>query len=963
MTLHSQAKLLLRYQSLGIISIVLFIIVGVFSYFLLKDNSNYQRKLETLDREIRQQHQAQIKLEVKSARDYILYMNSRAEQQLREQSRTAVEQAHNIAVSIYQQQKDNFSQEQIKALIIASLRNIRFFKGRGYYYIFRLDSFTLLLPTATELEGTYLLDNPEGATPIRNVLDSVDNPEKSGYASYRWYNPLQPKKLSEKISYSKVFKPFNWVIGTGDYVSSFEDDLRTAALERLTTLKSQSQANITVLDTHAKIISHLDSPDNPLQQAQRLRPELFAEILNFAKKGGGFTNFSDLVNYQSAAMQVDRLAYIETISPFGWVLIADMSSSRINAFIEKQRKQMNLQSQSDLIMLFVVLAITGLLTLAMLYLYTYWFKRIFRNYQRSIDLQQRELSLNTQELKLAARVFDSSNDAIMVTDANYKIIAANPASHRVTGYSNQEVLGQYPLFFASDPQDHLFYKQMAAIIKENGHWQGEVFQKHKSGKRYPIRLSISTCLGKDRKIMNYISVFSDITERKKTERQLIYLADFDPLTKLAKRHLIAQRVDEVICNSKRTGNQKFALMLVDLDRFKNINDSLGHNVGDQVLQQVAQRLSANIRASDIISRLSGDEFIILVNHHKAESAATRLANRVLRDLAEPIKIGSHDLVVTPSIGIAIYPANGENFDALLKNADAALHHAKSQGRNNFQYFTIDMHQRASEKLTLERGLRQALHNQQFELHYQAQYDLNSGRLVGCEALLRWHCPELNNPSPDKFIPVAEDTGLILPIGQWVLEQACLQAALWQSQGYEPIPIAVNVSSFQFNKNIVASVDRCLQKAKLDAKWLVVEITESALMHDPELTEQILIKLRQLGVKIALDDFGTGYSSLAYLKRFPIDKLKIDKTFINGLPGDKDDLVITRSIIDVARNLNMTIIAEGVETTAQELLLKSLGCHQMQGFLKAKPVAQSQFIIDHFQPLTEKEPRPASPVIG
>jgi len=928
---------------------VLFIIAGVFSYFLLKDNVSYQLKLETLDKEIRQQHQAQIQLEVKNAREYIIYMNSRAKQQLMQQSKAAIEQAHSIANNIYQQQKDDFSEQQIKQLILETLRDLRFFNNRGYYFITRLDSYAMLMPTAPHLEGTYLLDDSQTNVPISNILNSIENPERAGYSRYKWYQPKDLTQLSNKITYAKVFEPYQWLIGTGDYLSSFEQDLREHALERLSTLKSDSQANITVLDRQANVISRTSLQE---KLEKNLTPELITKIITFSQSGGGFVNFSDLYKIKEHDYLFDRYAYVETIEPLGWTIIADISPTKINAIISMQRFQVEKQSKTDLNTLIAVLIITAFLTLFILYVYNYWFKRLFKNYQKSLDLQQIKINTNNKELNLASTVFDSANDAIIVTDANYKIITANPASHRITGYTPKELIGKDPLFLASDAHDKLFYRKMASVINKEGSWQGEIYKQHKNGKRYPVRISISTCMDKEHNILNYISVFSDISEHKKTEQQLIYLADFDPLTKLAKRHIIAERVKEVISYSKFNDSQKFALMLIDLDRFKNINDSLGHNIGDQVLKIVADRLKTNIRASDTISRLSGDEFIILVNHSKAQSAAIRLANRVLIDLAEPIKIGSHDLVVTPSIGIATYPYNGQNFDALLKNADAAMHHAKAEGRNNYQFFTIDMHQRASEKLTLERGLRQALNKQQFQVYYQAQYDLATDQLVGCEALLRWQCEELDSPAPDKFIPVAEETGLILPIGQWVLDQACRQAAQWIEQGHEPIPVAVNVSSYQFNKKLIGLVERSLKQANLAPQWLVIEITESALMDDPEFTKQILNKLRELGVKIALDDFGTGYSSLAYLKRFPIDKLKIDKTFINGLPKDQDDLVITRSIIDVACNLNMIIIAEGVETQAQELLLKNLGCHQMQGYLKAKPVNALTFSEQHF---TKKAP--------
>ncbi|EPJ45796.1 MAG: hypothetical protein OFPII_24440 [Osedax symbiont Rs1] len=943
MTLHSQAKSLLRYQSIGITCIVLAIIAGIFSYFLLKDNSNHKHRLQTLDFEVREAHKRRIQLEVKNASDYIIYMNSQAENQLKRQSKAAVEKAHIIASSIYRQQKDILSPEKIKRLIIETLRDIRFFNGRGYYFIDGLDSLVHMLPPFPKLEGSYFFDIPNTTTNFQLILDSLDNPQKAGYSRYQWYSPARPKQLSEKISYAKVFEPFDWLIGAGDYLSGFEQDLRLDALERLSKLKLNSQANITILDTSGLLISNFQQ-HNLFTSNQALNIILSNEIISFAQQGGGFIDFSKLLN--TPLKDNNQLAYIETIEPLNWIVIADISPGKINKIIATQSSQIELQSREDLQVLMIVLAITALITLLIIYLYNVWFQRLFKTYQNSLDLKQQEILLNNQKLKLASRVFESTSDAIVVTNTKLKIIVANPACIKITGYQAEEIIDKNAKFLCSDHQDDYFYKEVFQQLHQQGHWQGEFWNKHKNGKVYPIWLSISTFIDTKHRILNYIAIFSDISELKKTEKRLTYLADYDPLTQLAKRHILADRVDEIIKYSELNHQQQFALMLIDLDRFKNINDTLGHNIGDQVLQHIAKRLSANIRASDIIGRLSGDEFIILVNHNKAYSAASRLASRIIIDLAEPIKIADHDLVVTPSIGIAAFPDDGINFDSLLKNADAALNHAKSQGRNNYQFFTDDMHQRASEKLSLERGLRLGLSKQQFELHYQPQFDLATNELVGCEALLRWNCPKLNSPSPDKFIPIAEDTGLILPIGQWVLDTACRQAKHWQEQGYKAIPIAVNVSSYQFTKNIVSSIQHSLDTANLDPSLLVIEITESALMQDPEFTQNALLELRALGLKIALDDFGTGYSSLAYLKRFPIDKLKIDKTFITGLPDDQDDLVITRSILDVANNLNMTTIAEGVETTAQQQLLSELGCQQMQGFLKGRPVAAKQFALQH-----------------
>lgn len=950
MKLHNQAKTLLRYQSVGMISIVLIIIAGIFSYFLFKDNYTHQQRLATLAKEVKLVQKKQIQQDVKNARDYIIYKNSQAVDQLMQQSKIAVDQAHSIANEIYEQQKVFATDEEIKAIIVASLRNLRFFNGRGYYFIDDLESKIILLPTSPSMEGKYSLDNPTTAKLMQDILDSVKNDQGAGYSRYKWYAPDNQQVRLEKISYTRLFEPFDWVIGTGDYIASFEDDLRKSALHRLSSIKSNSDAQISILDSKGQVIGQSQSSANSLfgdeqQDINYLSDSVRKNAIDFATSGGGFIDLSILAKQQKAS---DRLVYVETIHPLNWVVIADITPSKVNTIIELQRQQIEKQSHQDFKMLVIVLFITAIITLLSVYIYNFWLRKLFNDYQQNLNQQQREIHDNNQELKLASRVFDTSNDAILVTDDQHKIIAANPASSRITGYNNQEILGNHPKFLGSNHQNKDYYQEIQIQLDKAGYWQGEIMLQHSSGNLYLSWLTVSTSLDTNNNVINYISIFSDISERKKTEKRLSYLADYDPLTQLSKRHILAKRASEVIAQNSGSAISRFALMIIDLDRFKNINDSLGHNVGDIVLQRIAKRLSANIRASDTISRLSGDEFIILVNHTKAHTAATRLAQRILRDLSLPIEVFENDLVVTPSIGIAVYPDNGLDFDSLLKNADAALNHAKALGRNSFQFFTEDMHQRASEKLTIERGLRLALAKEQFELHYQAQFDLTNGTLVGCEALLRWNCPELHMPPPDKFIPVAEETGLILQIGQWVLDKACEQAATWQAAGLQLTPIAVNVSSYQFNKNIIKSISHSLNKYQVDPQWLVIEITESALMKDPEFTKDVLLQLREIGIKIALDDFGTGYSSLAYLKRFPIDKLKIDREFIMGLPEDQDDLVITRSIVDVACNLNMTTIAEGVETADQLQLLNDLGCDQMQGFYKALPVNAQQFAEEYLE---------------
>lgn len=963
MKLQPDAKLLLRSQIIGMVSIVLFLIVGIFGYFLFKDSLSYNNRLSTLKKEINQQQKLQIRSEINAAKSYIRYMSDSAESVLKEQSRMVVEEAHTIASAIFSEQKEKLPEIDVKNLIRESLRNVRFFNGRGYFFINELTGRNVLLPIKTELEGKdlYNYQDDNGAYTTRRILASVDNTDGAGYSRYRWVSPdINNRDVQQdKISYAKKFVPYNWLIGTGDYLYSFQNDLRKAALDRLSRIRFGKHGYISILDKSGRVLL---SPNHssPIQINDLQDPKekaLFNRLLDFANSGGGFINYE--WGKEDSLSASSKISLVENLEEFNWVIIADTYSEDLDAIFTRQRLSLETRAKQDIILLLIALVTTGLITLTMILMFTRWYKSIFHRYQANIDQQRGVLEANAQQLQIAARVFETANEGILVTDPDKKIIAINPACYETTGYSESEMLGGNPSMLASGVQGAEFYREMWKQIDETGSWKGELWNRRKNGEVYPEWLAISTSRDLAGNVINYIATFSDVSERKDAEKRLRYLAEYDPLTELANRRLLTDRAEEAINLCRSNNNQELALMFIDLDRFKNINDSLGHAIGDQVLQSTAKRLLSTVRNSDTVCRLGGDEFIILVNHPKAAAASARLANRILKELADPLQIDSLDLmdtldlVVTPSIGIAIYPENGDNFDTLLKNADAALYHAKSQGRNNFQFFTRDMNTKASEKLSIERGLREALQKEQFEVYYQAQFDLISGELCGCEALLRWNCPNRGYVSPEVFIPIAEETGMILPIGQWVLEQACRQGVAWSRQGLPATTIAVNVSSYQFNKHIVDIIKNSLLKTGLPPKLLSIELTESALMKDPEFTKEALLKLRSTGIHIALDDFGTGYSSLAYLKRFPIDKLKIDRTFIDGLPHDQDDLAITQSIIDVARNLNMTTIAEGVETPQQKQFLFDAGCNQMQGFLKAKPMAAPEFST-HFlmEPIEE-----------
>jgi diguanylate cyclase (GGDEF)-like protein/PAS domain S-box-containing protein len=544
---------------------------------------------------------------------------------------------------------------------------------------------------------------------------------------------------------------------------------------------------------------------------------------------------------------------------------------------------------------------------------------------------------NEEQLRLAWTVFRNSVEAIIITDARQRILSVNRAFTDVTGYSAEEALGLTPRLLKSGHHDRSFYEAMWQDIESHGFWQGEIHDRRKDGTLYPSALSISAVHDKAGRITHYVAVFSDITERKASEARIAFLAQHDSLTGLPNRALLHDRLDQALANAARYG-KRIALLFLDLDRFKTINDSLGHMMGDQLLQGVALRLSNCVRETDTVSRQGGDEFLIVLTDVEVPDDAARVAEKILDRLRPPFDIDGQQLGTSFSIGIALYPEDGNTVESLMKNADTAMYHAKENGRNTYRFFDERMNVNALERLHLENGLRRALENEEFSVYYQPQVDLASGRIIGTEALLRWFSGVMGGISPARFIPLAEECGLIVPIGEWVLKTACRQARQWQDEGLPAIPVAVNLSALQFRRaDIVATVSRALEESGLEGCWLELELTESLLMQSGPEVEATLGRLKALGVRLSIDDFGTGYSSLAYLKRFPVDRLKIDQSFVRDITEDPDDAAIVRAIIQLGRSLRLEVIAEGTETPEQMDFLRYERCTAAQGYLFAPPL--------------------------
>ncbi|CAA7623776.1 EAL domain-containing protein [Magnetospirillum sp. UT-4] len=560
-------------------------------------------------------------------------------------------------------------------------------------------------------------------------------------------------------------------------------------------------------------------------------------------------------------------------------------------------------------------------------------------------LKERDEALirSRKDLHLARRVIEASLDGVMICSPDLRIEFINPAFTQLTGYTFEEVEGKSPAILKSGRHDRDFYAAMWETLNTAGVWQGEIWNQRKDGEVYPEWLTINAITDETGRVTQYAAVFSDITERKKTEERIKNLAYFDVLTGLPNRRLFVDRLQLAIANCHRHG-ARLAIMFLDLDLFKRINDTLGHGVGDQVLVEMAKRIGQCIREGDTLARLGGDEFVVLMQELEHLEDAAKLAERVIVNVKQPFQVDEHELYVTASIGIAIYPEDGTEAESLVKNADTAMYRAKDMGRNSYQLYTPAMNARSFERLAMESALRHALARNEFALAYQVKVDLGSGKMSGVEALVRWRHPEMGIVSPAEFIPLAENMGLISEIGAWVLEAACRQCRAWHDLGLPPVRIAVNVSALQFREDDVPHlVERALKETGLAPQHLELELTETLLMQRVDDVAGVLTRLRDMGVHVSIDDFGTGYSSLSYLKRMPIDSLKIDRSFVKDITEDADAATIVSTIINLAHNLKMRCIAEGVETAEQADFLRSCGCDEVQGYLISRPVSAENMV--------------------
>ena len=571
---------------------------------------------------------------------------------------------------------------------------------------------------------------------------------------------------------------------------------------------------------------------------------------------------------------------------------------------------------------------------------------------RLVLMDMTEVESLQEELRLTSRVFDVSADALIITDSRMKILKTNPVFSQLTGYSENELIGQTPSILSSGYENSEYYQEMWQTLNNQGFWNGEIRDQKKNGEFFDTIIHISSLKNSYDEVTHYIISFNDITQEKANISLIEHLAQYDHLTDLPNRTLLNDRLQQAIKLAQRN-NSEFAVLFIDLDHFKNLNDTLGHQVGDALLKQIATRMKSCLRKTDTIARFGGDEFVVLLGEFKENTDVikytTSLAQKLLSSLNEPFKLEESDYISTFSLGIAIYPYDADTAQNLIKHADTAMYQAKKTGRNTFCFYSYGLSKLLKSHSEIEQDLRVALDKTQFRLYYQPQVNLHTGKLIGMEALIRWMHPVKGLIMPDDFLGTAERIGLLQSIDHWVVEEACQQIKTWLQQKKSIVPISINLSHHQFQpgSQIVNFIESMLESYEIEAKWLCIEVTESGIMKDIDSASHIIYKLQELGIEFALDDFGTGYSSLTYLRQLPMNVLKIDKSFVQDALNNEDNATIITAIISMTQGMGLSVLAEGVETEDQEAFLVELGCQFGQGYLYKRPISNFEFETLYF----------------
>jgi len=574
----------------------------------------------------------------------------------------------------------------------------------------------------------------------------------------------------------------------------------------------------------------------------------------------------------------------------------------------------------------------------------------FSEWGAYMQKKSNNLHLNTinrnllHNMHLLFEIFENIKEGIMVTNDKMEILFVNNAFEFVTGFNKEEVIGKGPKVLQSGVHNREFYNQMWTIIQIEGIWQGEIWNKRKSGDIYPEWLSIIEIRDDNGLVTNYCGIFTDLSERKNVEKQLEKSTQIDSLTDVNNRHSYLEKMNTLLNSTSKIDSTQHAVFFLDLDRFKQVNDTLGHEFGDLLLVEVATRLKNLLNSKDIVARYGGDEFVLTLANIRHPREAAQFAEDMIQEIEKPVKVNNQEIFVSASIGISIYPHDGDTTEELVNRADKAMNYAKQSGRNRFSFYFDELNTDANRLILLDSEIRKAIENREFVLYFQPKVDVKLNKIIGFEALVRWNSEKLGFVSPAEFIPYAEETGLIIPITEILIDEACAELMKLRQAGYSKLPISINIASIHFQQpNFFESIQKILERNNTSAHNFEIEVTERTIMNNDEETVSKLVRLKEIGFKLSIDDFGTGYSSLGYLVRFPVDYLKIDKSFIQHIVLQSDKQAIVDAIIQLAHRLNMQVIAEGVESEQQVNQLSRMGCDFIQGYYYSKPVPMEELI--------------------
>ncbi len=1057
-----------RLQLIGTLLIVATLTLSLGAVFIWRGTQEHQETLVRISQTVTARQLSMLGSEMDSAAGYLEFARRRTEDVLRKSLREYVDTAWQIAQAIHARESGKRSPAEVQRMVIEALRPVRFYDGRGYYFIDDMQGKFILLPTAPQLEGKTILDNQDdrGHFIMRGLIDAARKPVGEGYTSYRWYTPDNPKVMDDKLAYVRHFAPYDWLIGTGDYNYKWEQLQKYEVIDRLRALRFGDSGYIGLLDGEG---NSLLSPSDASLEGHHLSE--FAPSQSAAMRAlfHQATHDGGVVHYQwhdaQTGKDVSKTALVRQVQPWGWILIANMRDDELQEPLRAELSRHDSEVRSSWTQLLIALVLALTLGLGASYAFSRWsrglfsryhedmlaknrtiqetgalFKAVFENaavgiaqvsldgrflqinhsYCQLIGYEQQEvldqgftyqqISLpeeladdahNTQamlrgdkedhrvekryrrkdggmvwaslaihlvcdptrkplyfitavqditerkaseeRLQLAASVFACAREGIMVTRPDGTIVETNDAFTRITGYSREDAVDQNPRMLKSNIQTASDYALMWDTLKREDHWVGEVWNRHKNGKVYAELQTISAVKDHKGTLQYYVSLFSDITPMLEHRQELEHIAHYDPLTDLPNRVLLADRLRQALAHSQRR-RQSVAVLYLDLDGFKDVNDRFGHDCGDQLLVLIANRLKETLRDGDTLARIGGDEFVAVLADINTAHDCEPILTRMLEAASSAAHVGGDTLQVSASIGVTMYPQDSSDADLLLRHADQAMYMAKQSGRNCYLWFDVQQDATLQSQRDALTEIQGALAGAQFRLYYQPKVNIQTRQVVGAEALIRWMHPQRGLLYPSEFLHVLTNHPLGVQLGEWVIDTALAQIDRWQASGLDTV-VSVNVDAHHLlQPNFVERLQQMFAAhPQVRANRLQLEVLETSALEDMGAVERLMDTCGAMGVGFALDDFGTGYSSLSYLRHLPAHTLKIDQSFVRNMLEDANDMAIVEGVIGLAKAFGREVIAEGVETAAHGERLLRMGCELAQGYGIARAMPAEDFL--------------------